>query len=528
MTDIIAQLEVEKSTLRSTIVEKDGLIAQQGSVIVEKDGLIATYKQQLAELRRMIYGTKSERVSDEAKPDEAAAADQNAAVQTEDGKLVDEPADTPSKKPRRKPTKADEINYPDDIEVVRRVHEPHESLRIDAEGRLLKKVSEQIVRKLAYRARKAYLIEDVYPIYASHETNAEFVQAPAVKSLVASAACDSSLVAHLLTAKCAYGLTFYRMEEMFAAEGVKISQSLMSSLFCRAGRELDIFGDILQESVFRSRSMHVDETTFPYIVKGQGKGKASTGYLWAYVATDGPPLVWYQFTEDRSHSHPRKLLENWSGYLVADAYGAYKALHDDPTVKLQWQACWAHGRRKFEKQKDSPFAQEMLGLIRDLFLCERDAWLLLEDQRLAHRQTHAQLLVDACFSKMKERLKLFADPKNAVNAACQYFLNYEDSFRLFLKTPFLRIDNNPAERSLRRVTINRKNSLFMGSKDGGTAYATILSLVQSCRNLGLSPEAYLTWLLDTLGGVQLTRAALRDYLPDAYAAKTGKVLKPLF
>ncbi len=530
MTDIIAQLEVEKSTLLSTIVEKDGLIAQQGSVIVEKDGLIATYKQQLAELRRMIYGTKSERVSDEAKPDEAAAADQNAAVQTEDGKLVDEPADTPSKKPRRKPTKADEINYPDDIEVVRRVHEPHESLRIDAEGRLLKKVSEQIVRKLAYRARKAYLIEDVYPIYASHETNAEFVQAPAVKSLVASAACDSSLVAHLLTAKCAYGLTFYRMEEMFAAEGVKISQSLMSSLFCRAGRELDIFGDILQESVFRSRSMHVDETTFPYIVKGQGKGKgkAATGYLWAYVATDGPPLVWYQFTEDRSHSHPRKLLENWSGYLVADAYGAYKALHDDPAVKLQWQACWAHGRRKFEKQKDSPFAQEMLALIRDLFLCERDAWLLTETERLAHRQTHAQLLVDACFSKMKERLKLFADPKNAVNAACQYFLNYEDSFRLFLKTPFLRIDNNPAERSLRRVTINRKNSLFMGSKDGGTAYATILSLVQSCRNLGLSPEAYLTWLLDTLGGVQLTRAALRDYLPDAYAAKTGKVLKPLF
>lgn len=528
MTDIIAQLEVEKLTLLSTIVEKDGVIAQQGSVIVEKDGLIATYKQQLAELRRMIYGTKSERVSDEAKPDEAAAADQNAAVQTEDGNLVDEPADTPSKKPRRKPTKADEINYPDDIERDRRVIDVDESLRFDAEGRELKKVSEQIVCKLAYRARKAYLIEFVYIIRATHETSSEFVQAEAVKSLVPSAACDSSLVAHLLTAKCAYGLTFYRIEEMFAAEGVKISQSLMSSLFCRAGRELEIFGDILQESVFRSRGMHVDETTFPYIVKGQGKGKTSTGYLWAYVATDGPPLVWYQFTEDRSHSHPRKLLENWSGYLVADAYGAYKALHDDPAVKLQWQACWAHGRRKFEKQKDSPFAQEVLGLIRDLFLCERDAWLLTETERLAHRQTHAQPLVDACFSKMKERLKLFADPKNAVNAACQYFLNYEDSFRLFLKTPFLRIDNNPAERSLRRVTINRKNSLFMGSKDGGTAYATILSLVQSCRNLGLSPEAYLTWLLDTLGGVQLTRAALRDYLPDVYAAKTGKVLKPLF
>ena len=35
-------------------------------------------------------------------------------------------------------------------------------------------------------------------------------------------------------------------------------------------------------------------------------------------------------------------------------------------------------------------------------------------------------------------------------------------------------------------------------------------------------------LFDTLGCVQLTRTALRDYLPDVYAAKTGKVLKPLF
>ncbi len=523
MPELLSQLDAARQ-----------VIGEQGKVIGEKDKAIEELRRQLVDLRRQVFGSKSERFKDgKFDPNQgilpgfgAEVSDQLA--QPEEKSLVDEPADTPSKKPSRKPTKADEINYPDDIDVEIRRNDPPAHMLVDHLGRPLKHIRDEVVRKLAYRARKAYIVEIRSGVYATHEASAEFIQEPAPKSLVPSAACDSSFVAHLLTGKCAYGLTFYRIEEMLAAEGVKVSQALMSSLFLRAGRELELVGDILREEVFRRPAMHVDETTFPFLVKGQGKGKASTGYLWAYVAASGPPLVWYQSTEDRSHSHPRALLEKWCGHLVADAYGAYKSLHDDSQVKISWQACWAHGRRKFEKSKDSPFAQEMLALIRALFLAERDIWSLPEAERLAEREKRCRPLVDSCFAKMKDRLAVFPDPKNPVNAACQYFLNYEDSFKLFLKHPFLRIDNNPAERSLRRVTINRKNSLFMGSKDGGKSYAAILSLVQSCRNLGLSPEVYLTWLLDTLGGKQLTRDAIRDYLPEAYAAKTGKTLKPRF
>jgi hypothetical protein len=529
-TALLSQLDAA----RQAIGEKEKVIGEKEKVIGEQGKVIEELQRQLADLRRQIFGGKSERFKDgKFDPNQGVLPGFGELVsdqpgQPEEKALVDEPADKPSKKPHRKPTKADEISFPADMEVKERLIKPDPAELVDAEGRPLKHIRDEEVIKLAYHARKAYLIKFIYPVYASHEASAEFVQAPAVKSLVPSAACDSSFVAHLLTAKCAYGLTFYRIEEMLAAEGVKVSQSLMSGLFLRAGRELEIIGDTLRAEVFRRAAMHVDETTFPFLAKGQGKGKASTGYLWAYVAAAGPPLVWYQFTEDRSHSHPRSLLENWAGHLVADAYGAYKSLHDDPQVKIRWQACWAHGRRKFEKHKDSPFAQEMLALIRDLFLAEREVWRLPEAERLAFRKEHCHPLVDSCFARMKDRLAVFSDPKNGVNAACQYFLNYEDSFKLFLEQPFLRIDNNPAERSLRRVTINRKNSLFMGSKDGGKSYAAILSLVQSCRNLGLSPESYLVWLLDTLGGKQLTRDALRDYLPDAYATKTGKTLKSLF
>ena len=48
-----------------------------------------------------------------------------------------------------------------------------------------------------------------------------------------------------------------------------------------------------------------------------------------------------------------------------------------------------------------------------------------------------------------------------------------------------------AERAVRPLAVGRKNWLFVGSENGGRAAATILSLVQTCRNLGINPQEYL-------------------------------------
>ena len=55
----------------------------------------------------------------------------------------------------------------------------------------------------------------------------------------------------------------------------------------------------------------------------------------------------------------------------------------------------------------------------------------------------------------------------------------------------LEISNNAAENKIRPAALGRKNWLFVGSEDGGKASATILSLVQTCRNLGINPQEYL-------------------------------------
>ena len=61
------------------------------------------------------------------------------------------------------------------------------------------------------------------------------------------------------------------------------------------------------------------------------------------------------------------------------------------------------------------------------------------------------------------------------------------------------IDNNPVERSIRPLTLNRKNVLFSGSHEAAHAAAIFFSLMGCCRENGVNPKA---WMEDVLLKVQ--------------------------
>ncbi len=72
------------------------------------------------------------------------------------------------------------------------------------------------------------------------------------------------------------------------------------------------------------------------------------------------------------------------------------------------------------------------------------------------------------------------------------------------------IDNNAAERALKRVAIGRKNWLFAGNdRVGGTA-ARLWPLIASTERHRLDPQRYLTSILAQLPG------ALARFLPNAW------------
>jgi hypothetical protein len=76
------------------------------------------------------------------------------------------------------------------------------------------------------------------------------------------------------------------------------------------------------------------------------------------------------------------------------------------------------------------------------------------------------------------------------------------------------IDNNVSEREMKRVVLNRKNSLFVGNPRGGRTAAILASLTSTCRRHDVDPQLYLTQLLVNLPATSI--AELPAWLPDQW------------
>jgi hypothetical protein len=80
------------------------------------------------------------------------------------------------------------------------------------------------------------------------------------------------------------------------------------------------------------------------------------------------------------------------------------------------------------------------------------------------------------------------------------------------------VNTNTVERAIRPITLNRKNALFAGSDEGGTAWGVIASLVETAKLNGVEPLGYLTDVLTRL--VQGWPASrIDELLPWAYRAE---------
>jgi len=76
------------------------------------------------------------------------------------------------------------------------------------------------------------------------------------------------------------------------------------------------------------------------------------------------------------------------------------------------------------------------------------------------------------------------------------------------------IDNNVSEREMKRVILNRKNSLFVGNARGGRTAAILASITSTCRRHDIDPQIYLTQLLTNLS--RTPDNDLSAWLPDRW------------
>ncbi|MBE0474813.1 MAG: IS66 family transposase [Rhodoferax sp.] len=410
-------------------------------------------------------------------------------------------------------------------------HEPDDTTC--ACGEPMKRISEDVSERLDYVPgvfRVERHVRGVWACKCCAHLRQEAMPAQVIESGIPTA----RLLAQVLIAKYDDHLPLYRQNEIYARSGVDISGSTLADWVGACGVALAPIAQALKAQLLQCQVLHADES--PITILG-GKGDKKRGYIWAYACGvhESVAAVVFQVKEGRSGRHARDFLQHappvralnqdahapppikrWSGHLVVDDYGGYKALFvpgaavggdtgngdGNSDTSIIEVGCWAHVRCKFFElhvAAKSTLAETALAHIGALYALEReirDEGLDLA-QALERRQGQSLPRLAALHDWLKASREQVTDG-TATAKAMDYTLKRWPALVRYASDARLPIDNNRIENQIRPWAVGRKNWLFSGSLAAGARAADIMSLIQTAKMNGIEPLAYLTDVLTRL------------------------------
>lgn len=412
--------------------------------------------------------------------------------------------------------------FPLHLERVEVVIEPEDLPEHAGKQKVL--IGEDVSERLDVIPAKFRVIVTRRPKYAFKGWDG-VIQALAPAHIIESGIPTEALLAQIAVSKYADGLPLYRQEGIYARDLVDLDRRLMAQWMGRVGFELDILADHVLGEVLKGARVFADETSLPTLAPGTGATK--TAWLWAYARDDstfggsGPPMVAYRFEDSRSGDCVRRHLGGYSGILQVDGYAAYNKLirkdggNDGPRLA----GCWAHSRRRFYELHAagaSEIATATVERMTELWKLEAEVRGQSPEARAVARQAISAPIVAGLFTLWQQTLPRISG-KSKLAEALRYAISRREIFERFLTDGLIELDSNIVERAIRPQTITRKNSLFAGSDGGGRTWATIATLLQTCKMNNVDPVAWLTQTLERIAN-QWPSAEIDALMPWCYKA----------
>ena len=303
-----------------------------------------------------------------------------------------------------------------------------------------------------------------------------------------------SLLANLVFNKYHMNTPVYREMVRLLNNRMNVSRNTVYNWFVKGSEYLKKVLPILKEKLLaKGAVVHCDETWCRVKVNG----KYGKKYIWSMVNELARVAVYFYDDGSRSRDVLREFLGNTEiDALQSDGYNVYMYI-DNELINVDHLCCFAHARAKFlyalEQGKDDE-AEFFLRLIGRLYELEEQYRLrhLTPEQIYRERQGVETTRI---IKHLRERLdKLLADGNPMRGDLMHKALNYLNSFWnqliLYLKDGRYNIDNSLAERSLRTMTVERKNSLGFGSHAGVEVSVIYHTFIETCKMCGVSTLEY--------------------------------------
>jgi transposase len=342
----------------------------------------------------------------------------------------------------------------------------------------------------------------------AEETTTPILTAPMPKPAFPNSVASASAAAHIMSEKFVMGSPLYRIEQQLERNGLNLSRQTMANWMIKGAGWLETVYDRMKAELLARDIVHADETTLQ-VLREPNRDAKTDSYMWLYrTGREGPAIVLFDYQTTRAGSHPKDFLGEYDGYLNVDGYAGYDAL----SAQLTLAGCWTHARRKFDEAvkalpavaRKNGAAQSSahagLAFCNALYKIESDLKGATDNERFAARIERSKPVLDA-FKLWLDENAASVLPKSALGTAIAYCRNQWTKLNAFLLDGRLEIDNNRAERSIKPFVIGRKNWLFANTPKGARASAVIYSLVETAKENGLNPFAYLEHLFEALPNI---------------------------
>jgi transposase len=328
-----------------------------------------------------------------------------------------------------------------------------------------------------------------------------------------------SVAAKIATDKFAYHLPLYRLQDIFAGSGITLNRSSLDYNLELAYEATEPLGALMLSRLLASHCIGFDDTNIKLIMprvlpdldpnnpdsrevrlmeKMQEAKKEQKDSLdakmWGYTSYDpAVPYEIFDFRVSRHRDGPSEVLNGYTGYAMADCYSGNMSVILSPESKMIRMACWAHARRHVHQHQDNDpkIAVIPLALINQIYDVERRALTYGVEQRAELRARESQLYLDRLGEWLDGPLAASVLPSSKLAGSFRYMQNHWEALNVFVLDGSLPIDNNGAERMMRRVAVGRKNWLFVGSVRSGMRNAHLMSLVASAHRNDLDVAMYL-------------------------------------
>jgi transposase len=479
--------------LKGIIAQRDAQVAAQTAQNAALTQQIARLSEQLSELQRMLFGRRSEKLPPiESEVRRVVEADEL----TVDGDPMPEDEDAREKEKRRVARKKSETKRKKNRKLKKNLPVVHEQVDVDpsqlTEGMTLDDFREvgcaDPVRRVEHVREHIVVVEFALQTLASKDGE-RLIKARAPAGVTDGCQYGPGLHAHVITAKCADSIPFHRLAKMLDRAGASIARSTLCTVFHRGAKRFVPIYDRFLELARDDAYIHADETTLNVLQPGG----CLKGWVWGIMSTQ---VLAYKFSEDRGAKTANELIGDSAGYLTVDGYSGYNDVTEavEGESKRTRVGCWGHARRKFyAAMKNVPTAREVLEMIVELYVVERDAAMkgvLGTDAHAKMRKEQSAAIVVRIEAWVDEQHGQHS-PKSAMGSALTYAKKQRARLNRFLEDPKLALDNNYAERALRIIALGRKNFLFAGSAEHAQNLAVLQSIVSTCLLHDVNPYEYI-------------------------------------